>query len=55
MVDLGLLHFIVEDAVLEGLEDLVAHVQVDVELLDVGNQVLADEGALGLVYLLQEV
>jgi hypothetical protein len=55
VVDLGLLHLIVEDAVLERLEHLVAHVQVYVELLDIGNQVLPDQRALRLVYLLEEV
>ena len=55
MVDLGLLHFVVEDAVLEGLEDLVADVEVDVEFLDVGDEVFADEAALGGVDLFEEV
>ena len=53
VVDLGLLHLVVEDAVLEGLEDLVAHVDVDVELLDVGQQVHPDQLALRLLDLLQ--
>jgi len=55
VVDLSLLHLIVKDAVLEGLEHLVSHIQVDVKLFDIGNEVLTNESALGLVDLLQNV
>lgn len=53
VIDLGLLHLVVEYAVLEGLEHLVPHVDVDVQLLDVCQQVHADQLALRLLDLLQ--
>ena len=55
MVNLGLLHFVVKDSVLERLEHFVPHVKVDVQFLDIGDQVFANESAFGLVDLLQKV
>ncbi len=53
VVYFGLLHLVVEYAILEGLEDLVAHIYVDVQLLDVGQQIHSDQLALRLLDLLQ--
>jgi hypothetical protein len=52
VVDFGFLHFVVEDVVLEGLEDLMADIEVDVELLDFGEEIQAGQLKLTLVEVL---